>query len=72
MFQVPRVVLPMTVKELIAELKKVKDKSQEVFFPQRKFIGNVTEVDVVEQTTFGFFGKDVSCVKLRAFEAGEE
>lgn len=54
----------MTVKQLIAALRKVEDKSQEVFFPQRKFIGNVTEVESIQESTYGFFGEDVSCIML--------
>lgn len=54
----------MTVEELIRDLQQIQDKSQNVFYPQQKFIGNMTEVESVQESSYGFFGEAVSCVML--------
>jgi hypothetical protein len=62
----------VTVKDLIKALKKVKNKELEVFFPQRKFIGNITEVESLQDSTYGFFGESVPCIMLSGESPDDE
>jgi hypothetical protein len=62
----------MTVKQLITALRKVKNKDQDVYFPQRKFIGNITEVEAIQESNYGFFGKSIPCIMLSGETPEEE
>jgi hypothetical protein len=56
----------MILKDLIKKLQKLekKDPNLEVFLRMSNGIGNISHLEVVEDTTYGFFGKDVPCVIL--------
>lgn len=55
----------MTVRQLINRLKK-HDPKVEIFFENRiNPTGNINTVDNLEESTYGFFGKDIPCVIIR-------
>ena len=59
----------MKVKRLKELLNKVDD-NQEVFIANSMNIcGNISELDQIEETTYGFFGSDVPCIILTSENA---
>jgi len=53
----------MKVKDLIRKLKS-KDGELEVFIPVSNGIGNISGVDTIKDSTYGFFGKQIPCILL--------
>lgn len=53
----------MTVRQLINRLKK-HDPKKEVFLRTPTPTGNIAELERVEDSTYGFFGKDIPCIIL--------
>jgi hypothetical protein len=60
----------MILKDLIKRLQKLeeKDPEREVFLRMSNGIGNISSLEVIEDTTYGFFGKDVPCVILDRYK----
>lgn len=53
----------MKVKDLKKRLEQL-DGELEVFIPYNTGIGNIAEVEQVKKSTYGFFGKSISCILL--------